>query len=96
MIDRHSIKSPHIAENEHSAWRLMAMSEDLNYEAEDLAAADDDYEEISSEEVDRVVETLETLMATVDSENIRYYLEEATNRIYLLIYDDDATTSEAA
>jgi len=72
------------------------MSEDLNYEAEDLAAADDDYEEISSEEVDRVVESLETLMATVDSENIRYYLEEATNRIYLLIYDDDATTSEAA
>ena len=56
---------------------------------------DDDYEEISSDEVDRVVEALETLMATVDSENIRYYLEEATNSIYLLIYDDD-TTSEAA
>ena len=77
------------------------MSEDLNYDAEDLSipddvAADDDYEEISSEEVDRVVEALETLMATVDSENIRYYLEEATNSIYLLIYDDDAPASEAA
>jgi len=76
------------------------MSEELNYDAEDLAApdeaaADDDYEEISSDEVDRVVEALETLMATVDSENIRYFLEEATNSIYLLIYDDDAT-SEAA
>jgi hypothetical protein len=75
------------------------MSEELNYDAEDLAVpdadADDDYEEISSDEVDRVVEALETLMATVDSENIRYFLEEATNSIYLLIYDDD-TASEAA
>lgn len=77
------------------------MSEDLNYDADDLAApdelaADDDYEEISSDEVDRVVEVLETLLATVDSENIRYYLEEATNSIYLLIYDDDEPASEAA
>jgi hypothetical protein len=77
------------------------MSEELNFDAEELvspdeaAAADDDYEEISSDEVDRVVEALETLMATVDSENIRYFLEEATNSIYLLIYDDD-TASEAA
>ena len=76
------------------------MSEELHYDAEDLDGpddgdADDDYEEISSDEVDRVVEALETLMATVDSENIRYYLEEATNSIYLLIYDDDAA-SEAA
>ena len=76
------------------------MSEELNFDADDLAApdaaADDDYEEISSDEVDRVVEALETLMATVDSENIRYFLEEATNSIYLLIYDDDATSDDAA
>ncbi len=77
------------------------MSEELNFDADELAspdeaaAADDDYEEISSDEVDRVVEALETLMATVDSENIRYFLEEATTSIYLLIYDDD-TASEAA
>lgn len=59
--------------------------------------SDEDYEEISSDEVDRVVETLETLMATVESENIRYFLEEATNNIYLLIYDDDeGAASEAA
>jgi hypothetical protein len=77
------------------------MSAELNYVAEDLAGPDDgaadvDYEEISSDEVDRVVEALETLMATVDSENIRYYLEEATNSIYLLIYEDDEPASEAA
>jgi hypothetical protein len=77
------------------------MSEELNYDAEDVAGpddadAEDDYEEISSDEVDRVVEALETLMATVDSENIRYYLEQATNSIYLLIYDDDEPASEAA
>ena len=77
------------------------MSEELKYDAEDLDGTDpsgveDDYEEISSDQVDRVVEALETLMATVDSENIRYYLEEATNSIYLLIYDDDEPASEAA
>jgi hypothetical protein len=33
----------------------------------------------------------------VDSENIRCFLEEATNSVYLLIYDDDEpAASEAA
>jgi hypothetical protein len=61
------------------------------------AGQEEDYEEISSDEVDRVVEALEALMATVDSENIRCFLEEATNSVYLLIYDDDEpAASEAA
>lgn len=59
--------------------------------------AEDDFEEICSDEVDRVVDALESLAATVDSENIRFYLEEATLKIYLLIYgDDDDVQGEAA
>ncbi|MCA9113866.1 MAG: hypothetical protein KDA79_02185 [Planctomycetaceae bacterium] len=46
-----------------------------------------EYEEISSEEVDRVVAELEELMETVDSENIRVSLEEAINAIFYLVYD---------
>lgn len=60
------------------------------------SAADDDFEEISSDEVDRVVEALEALAATAESENIRYFLEEATLKIYLLVYGDDELQSEAA
>ena len=78
------------------------MADSSDFDTEDVLDScplnsDEDYEEISSDEVDRVVEALETLMATVDSENIRYFLEEATNNIYLLIYDDDEqAASEAA
>ena len=60
------------------------------------SAADDDFEEISSDEVDRVVEALEALAATAESENIRYFLEEATLKIYLLVYGDEEPQSEAA
>jgi hypothetical protein len=60
------------------------------------SAADDDFEEISSDEVDRVVESLEALAATAESENIRYFLEEATLKIYLLVYGDEEPQSEAA
>lgn len=49
----------------------------------------DDYEEISSVEVDRVVQALEELMQSVTSENIRAYLDEAADSIYSLIYDVD-------
>lgn len=78
------------------------MADSSQFDTEDVldaeqARQEEDYEEISSDEVDRVVEALESLMATVDSENIRYFLEEATNNIYLLIYDDDVpAASEAA
>ena len=49
----------------------------------------EEYEEITSDEVDSVVETLEQLADSVTSENIRFYLEEACQRIYELIYDDE-------
>ena len=47
----------------------------------------DDYEEISSDEVDRVVAALETLSETVESENIRYLLTNALLEIHHLVYD---------
>ena len=54
-----------------------------------------EYEEITSDEVDRVVEQLEKLMETVSSENIKAYLEDAVNNIFFLLYDDE-DTAEAA
>lgn len=48
----------------------------------------DEYEVISSEEVDRVVEALEDLTETVESDNIRTYLDEAVNNIFYLVYDE--------
>jgi hypothetical protein len=52
-------------------------------------AADDEYEEITSDEVDRVVEALDDLMESTDSLNIRAYLEEAAANIFALVYDGD-------
>jgi hypothetical protein len=62
------------------------------------AAADgEDFEEITSDEVDRVVEAIEKLTATVESENIRVILENASNDIWFLVYEEeDAETAEAA
>ena len=48
-----------------------------------------DYEEISSAEVDRVIQALDALMSSVSSENIRAYLDEAADNIYSLVYDAD-------
>ena len=48
-----------------------------------------EYEEIESDEVDRVVAALEELSATVASENIKAFLEEASTNIYYLVYDDE-------
>lgn len=65
------------------------------------AAEGEEFEEITSEEVDRVVGILEELIETVQSENVRSYLEDAMNGVYYLIYDEDdeeedETMSEAA
>ena len=56
----------------------------------------DEYEEISSAEVDRVIQALEALMQSVSSENIRAYLDEAADNIYSLIYDADGHPADAA
>ncbi len=50
---------------------------------------DDEYEVITSEEVDRVLAALEELICTVDSENIRCCLEEASEAIFELIYTEE-------
>lgn len=54
----------------------------------------DDFEEISSEEVDRVVEALDGLIAGVQSENIKHYLEEAASNIYYLVYEEEVGEAE--
>jgi len=63
------------------------LDDDGDLEAEMNADDDDDLEEITSDEVDRVVAVLEQLMESADSENIRTYLEDALNNIYYLVYD---------
>jgi hypothetical protein len=65
---------------------------DVNTEAMD---GEDEYEEITSDEVDRVVEALEKLGATIESENIRVILENASNDIWYLVYEDE-DAAEAA
>jgi len=54
-----------------------------------------EYEEITSDEVDRVVEQLERLSETVKSENIKSYIEDAINSIFFLVYEED-DSAEAA
>lgn len=61
-----------------------------------LAAAADEFEEISSEEVDRVVEALDRLIAGVQSENIKHYLEEAASNIYYLVYEEEVDGTDEA
>ncbi|MBX3442445.1 MAG: hypothetical protein KF774_08555 [Planctomyces sp.] len=66
------------------------MAHEMNDDVLNDEQAGDGYEEITSEEVDRVVEQLETLISQTESENIRSCLEEAADRIFALVYGDDA------
>ena len=61
------------------------MSNDLNYSLTNS----DEFEEINSDEVDRVVEALDRLIEGVQSENIKHYLEEAASNIYYLVYEEE-------
>uniref|UniRef100_A0A7C4QUI3 Uncharacterized protein n=1 Tax=Schlesneria paludicola TaxID=360056 RepID=A0A7C4QUI3_9PLAN len=56
---------------------------------------DIEYEEITSDEVDRVVAALEELAASVTSETIQAFLQEASHNIYYLLYDDDEADAAA-
>lgn len=56
---------------------------------------DGEYEEICSEEVDRICAALELLGESVSSETIKSLLEGCSNEIYYLVYEDDGM-SEAA
>ncbi|MBL8810269.1 MAG: hypothetical protein JNM43_08840 [Planctomycetaceae bacterium] len=64
------------------------MSDDLQYRLTET----EEYEEISSEEVDRVVDALDRLIESVQSENIKHYLEEAASNIYYLVYEEEEET----
>ena len=58
-----------------------------------------EFEEICSDEVDRVVEILDGLIENVQSENIKHFLEEASSNIYYLVYEDaedEGTLEQAA
>ncbi|QDT25675.1 hypothetical protein [Gimesia panareensis] len=59
-----------------------------------MSEENEEFEEITSEEVDRVVAALESLIESTDSENIRSYLEEAMNEIYYLVYEDEEGEEE--
>ena len=61
-----------------------------------IDGVDSGYEEITSEEVDKVVESLESLMSRVQSENIRSILDEAADEIYALVYSEEGAEAEAA
>lgn len=67
-------------------------------EAEAVSDTQDfEYEDVSSDEVDNVVASLENLMETVNSETIKDLLDECLNSVYYLVYeDDDEVSSEAA
>lgn len=49
----------------------------------------EEYEEICSEEVDRIVESLDRLIEGVQSENVKHLLEEAASNIYFLVYEEE-------
>lgn len=58
---------------------------------------DGEYEEISSDEVDKVMAALEQLSDDVASETIKALIAECSNSVYYLVYeDDDGSMSEAA
>lgn len=71
------------------------MPEDQNLEMDFENIDGDEYEEISGEEVDRIVESLEELIASVESENIKAYLDDALNNIYYLIHDEEEEMDDA-
>lgn len=65
------------------------MPEEQNLETEFEEFDGEEYEEISGEEVDRVVDSLEQLIESVESENIKAFLDDALNNIYYLVHDEE-------
>jgi len=59
-----------------------------------LESSEEDYEIITSEEVDGILDSLETLIASTTSENIRIYLEEAADQIYALVYSEEEQNAD--
>ena len=67
-------------------------SEDSLHHSE--VEADEEFEEITSEEVDRVIELLEGVATNVQSQNILAILTEASDSIYELVYDEEDTLED--
>jgi len=67
--------------------------DDTQFESH-LSDADAEYEEvdeeISTDEVDRVLETLTNLLESVESSTVHEYLEEAYSHIFSLVYEEDS------
>jgi hypothetical protein len=67
----------------------------MAYDQLDGQADGQEYEEITSDEVDSVIEQRERVMETVQSENIKSYLEDAINNIFFLVYETDEAAEAA-
>jgi predicted dinucleotide-utilizing enzyme len=81
--------SEHIADPESQELEIHAENPD-----EKKLDGEEEFEEISSDEVDRIVAALEELVESASSENIKTHLEEALNGIYYLVYDEEAGDGE--
>ena len=66
-----------------------ALEADIDEGDFEECAGEDEFEEITSEEVDRVMELLEGVAGTVQSQNILTILNEASDSIYELVYDEE-------
>ena len=51
-------------------------------------------EEISTDEVDRVLESLTNLLESVESTTVHEHLEEAYNQIFSLVYEEEGVEVE--
>lgn len=54
------------------------------------------YEEIATDEVDRVTAALKALQAGVASQTIREFLEDCATDIHFLVHDDEPGEIDAA
>jgi hypothetical protein len=67
--------------NENTEFESHLSDSDTEYEEVD--------EEISTDEVDRVLESLIKILESVESATIHEYLEETYNQIFGLVYEED-------
>ena len=68
-----------------------AYDEDAEFESQlsDPSVEYEEDEEISTDEVDRVLESLTNLLENVESATVHEHLEEAYNQIFSLVYEED-------
>jgi len=77
----------------------MSLNAEHDFEEDEtlsMERADEEYEVITSEEVDRILDGLESLISSTASENIRVLLEDAANSIFSLVYSEEDSEQEDA